>query len=348
MNAFWHSNFIIKLRSWEYWPYYVVYAPVAFYWFWLSIKAKSFFFFTATNPSMKCGGLVAESKKKILDLIPSQFVPITLLFSPTQSFEEVESKVNAAGLTFPVIAKPDVGERGIFVEKIKSSDELRAYVQKAQFKFQVQEYVDMPMELGVFYYRFPTTKTGVISSIVKKKMLSVKGDGHSTIMELIVKSDRAKLQLANLAGKIDLEEVLPVNLEKELVSIGNHCKGTTFLNGNDLINDVLIKVFDNIHAEMQGFNYGRFDLRCSSIEHLYKGEFKIMELNGAAAEPAHIYHPGFSLFKAYKVLFAHWKKLYEIGIANHKMGVPFLEPSVGWPLFWSHFKKDKYTSGQLG
>lgn len=348
MSALWHSNFFIKLRSWEYWPWYVIYFPVILYWVWLSFKARSFFFYSATNPAMKCGGLFGESKKHILEILPKHLVPVTLLFNPDIHLDQVMTQLRENELNFPVIAKPDIGERGILVEKIKNKVELDSYISKAKYKFQIQEYVEGPIELGVFYYKFPNDEKGCVSSIVQKKMLSLTGDGKSSIRDLILKNDRAKLQLDVLEHKMDLDEILPLNKQKELVSIGNHCKGTTFLNGEALINDQLVDVFDEIHQQMEGFYYGRFDLRCDSTESLYQGKFKIMELNGAASEPAHIYHPGFSLLKAYKVLFHHWRKLYEIGIANHKLGIPYLSSSIGWSMLHEHLKSDKYTSGQLG
>jgi len=348
MKAIWHSDFLIKLRSWEYWPWYVIYFPLIIYWVWLSAKARSFFFYSATNPAMKCGGLFGESKKQILDLLPKHLVPLTLLFNPEVSLAQVMGQLQENKLHFPVIAKPDIGERGILVEKIMNKEALASYISNAKYKFQIQEYVTAPLELGVFYFKFPHEMKGQVSSVVQKKMLTITGDGVSSIRELIVKNDRAKLQLGVLEDKMNLDEVLPLNIQKELVSIGNHCKGTTFLNGEALINDKLVEVFDNIHQQIEGFNYGRFDLRCESLAHLYQGKFKIMELNGAASEPAHIYHPGFSLFTAYKVLFYHWRKLYEIGVANHKLGIPYLAPSIGWAMLGDHLKSDKYTSGQLG
>ena len=56
---------------------------------------------------------------------------------------------------------------------------------------------------------------------------------------------------------------------------------------------------------------------------------KIMELNGAGAEPAHIYHPNSSLWTAYKVLLSHWKVMYDISVINHKKGIPYLTLKEG-------------------
>ena len=55
-----------------------------------------------------------------------------------------------------------------------------------------------------------------------------------------------------------------------------------------------------------------------------------MELNGAASEPAHIYDPNMSLLKAYRHLFAHWQRLFEISIENHHNGVPYTSAIEVW------------------
>src|SRR6185295_3698276 len=121
-----------------------------------------------------------------------------------------------------------------------------------------------------------------------------------------------------------LTDVVPVDDRIELVSIGNHCLGTKFLNANSLITEKLSESFDIISKQIDGFYFGRFDLRTSSVEDLENGKVMIMELNGCGAEPAHIYQPGFSLVEAMKVLFRHWHDIYRISIENHKLGVPYI------------------------
>lgn len=335
----WRSNFLIKLRSWEYWPFNVIYLPIYFYWFWLAIKARSLIFFSISNPGIENGGMLGESKIKIFENIEDELKPVTIYCSFKENFEEVKSKISAASLSYPVIAKPDIGERGWQVEKINNDHELESYLSQIPIDFLIQEYLDLPMEMGVFYYRYPDKTEGIVSSIVIKEMLSVTGDGQSTLQELILSYDRAKLQWKVLRKKYaqDLNKVLEVGQVKELVSIGNHSRGTKFLNGNYLINDQLNKTFDKISLAIPGFFFGRYDIRVASEESLYKGKLKIMELNGAGSEPAHIYHPGFSLIEGYRVLFHHWKVLYEISRDNHKLGIPYATLKEGW----AEYKKIK-------
>jgi len=57
--------FHIKASSWEYWPMWLVYLPASLYFIYLSLKARSFFFFSAANPSIETGGMFFESKWSI-------------------------------------------------------------------------------------------------------------------------------------------------------------------------------------------------------------------------------------------------------------------------------------------
>ncbi len=330
-SKIWRSNFLIKLRSWEYWPFGVVYAPVFAYWLWLSLKARSLFFFSASNPTIENGGMLGESKIKILDLIPDNLKARTLYLEKNISAEVIHEKMQASGLNYPVIAKPDIGERGWMVKKINDKKELEYYLKEVPVNFLIQEYLSHPIEMGIFYYRYPTQSQGEVTSIVIKEMLYVIGDGNATLEQLILKNDRSKLQWAILKEKYkdELDHGLAKEHKKELISIGNHCLGTKFLNGNHLINEGLHSTFDRISNEIKGFYFGRFDIRIASIEDLYAGNIKIMELNGAGAEPAHIYDPNFSFFKGVAVLLKHWKILYNVSRQNHKNGIPYMTWSKG-------------------
>jgi hypothetical protein len=325
---------------WEYWPFIIVQFPLFIYWGWLSLRARSLFFFSASNPSIETGGMFGESKYAVLNLIPQQYKPTTLFIVAGTPVEEAIDQLLAHHLSFPVIAKPDLGERGFMVKKISSKAELITYSQTLKRDFLIQEFLDLPIELGVFYTRLPNEATGTVTSVVIKDMLAVTGDGTSTIQELILAKPRAKLQWKKLQAVYahTLETILPAGTKFVLNTIGNHSLGTTFLNGEYLINDKLSATFDHISKQVAGFYFGRYDLRCASIEDLYAGNVKIMELNGCGAEPAHIYHPGFSLWKAWAVLFTHWKNIFRISMQNHKQGVRFMSFREG-KAYYQKFKE---------
>ena len=319
------SNFLIKLKSWEYWPFGIVQFPLFIYYAWLSIRSRSFTFFSASNPGIVMGGMFGESKYDVIKKIPAQYIPKTILIKQPADTASILAQINASGLQFPLIFKPDIGERGFMVKRVNDARDVEKYIATIRYDFLMQELVDLPLEFGVFYVRFPNESKGNVTSVVMKEMLSVTGDGKSTLQELILRKDRAKLQWDKLKtifnGK--LHEVVAKDKQVELVSIGNHCLGTKFLNGGHLINDKLSATFDHVSKQIEGFYFGRFDLRCASIEDLYNGNIKVMELNGCGAEPAHIYHPGFPLRKAMMVLFRHWRNIFLIARENVKRGASY-------------------------
>lgn len=318
--------FFIKLRSWEYWPFNVIHWPFYIYWLWLSLKARSFTFFSASNPGILMGGMFGESKADVMSLVPDAVKPLTLLIPFPSELSSVLAQLRTAGLTFPLIFKPDLGERGWRVRKISSEQDVADYLAQINMPFLAQPYVDLPLEFGVYYVRYPSEPSGRVVSIVAKEMLSVTGDGKQTLQELILGKDRARLQWEKLRQSFAhrLNEVVNNSETLELVSIGNHCLGTKFLNANHLITEELNASFDSISKQIPGFFFGRYDLRTASTADLGAGRIVVLELNGCGAEPAHIYQPGFSLWEGLCVIFQHWSDIYRVSRENHQLGVEYI------------------------
>ncbi len=304
-------------------------------WIWYSFRERSLLYFSASNPSILTGGMMGESKYEVMKLVPDSLKPKTILIHPSSSVTHVTQLLRDAGLPLPVIFKPDLGERGWMVKRIRNEQDIERYLNEIKIDFIAQELIDLPHEFGVYYIRFPSQRKGFVNSITGKEFLFVTGDGEKTLQQLILDKDRAKLQWSTLKVMYAdrLSEIIPSGKKVELVLIGNHCLGTTFLNCNHLINDKLNSSFDAISKQVNGFYFGRYDLRCASIEDLENGNIKIMELNGCGAEPAHIYHPGSSLLTAIKVLITHWRNLYRVSKENHERGIPYLSFQEGKQIY---------------
>lgn len=333
--------FFIKLLNWEYWPTYIVHAPTMFMWLWFAIKAKALFFFTRANPVIETGGVLGESKINILNRIPDAFLPKTIFVEQGKvSKTEILQMLQEQEISYPIIAKPDIGERGFLVEKLKSEEDLLAYLEQISVNFLIQEFIAFPIELSILYYRLPSATTGFITSFCIKETLKITGDGHSTIEALMENYPRAVLQLARFRQK---HPSLLANIPNkgeiiELEPIGNHSRGTTFLNGNHHIDKQLVAVFDTIGFQMESIYYGRFDLKCEDIDQLKEGKnFKILEFNGIASEPAHIYQPGYSKVQAYKDLWEHWKIIFQISQEQEQKGVP----AMSWKDWQTHLQQYK-------
>jgi hypothetical protein len=320
------KNFSTKLFHWEYWPFGIIQLPLVFMWLWYSFKERSFFYFTASNPGIYTGGMMGESKFEVLSMLPDEVKPKTLLIKQGSSLEVVKKCMQENKLSFPVIFKPDLGERGWMVRKINDEQDALRYLSEIKINFLVQELIDLPLEFGVFYVRFPLEQHGFVNSITAKEFLFVQGDGRKTLGELILENARARLHWNSLQKEYGSkwDEIIPEGRRVELVSIGNHCLGTKFLNGNHLITEKLSASFDRISKQLPGFYFGRYDLRCASVEDLENGRVKIVELNGCGAEPAHIYHPNASLRDGVRDLIVHWQNLYRVSRENHQRGVEYI------------------------
>ena len=331
--------FIHKITNWEYWPFQVLYFPIYFLWAFYAFKAKSIFFFNASNPRIKNGGFMMESKKAIYDLLPKKYYPKTVLIRENTDLNKMVNSLVEKGIYFPLIAKPDIGLRGSGVKKIRTVTELKNYAEKANFDFLLQDLIPFKNEVGVFYVRHPHEKQGKITGIVAKEFLIVTGDGTSSIEDLIMKTPRFMLQMSALQEEYgdQLKRVLSKNETMNLVPFGNHARGAKFLDASHLISDKLTQVINDISTQVPEFYFGRFDIMYNSIEELERGEnFQIVELNGAASEPTHIYDPKHSVWFAWKELARHITYMYEISVANHKRGFPYLTHKTGMQEYRLH------------
>jgi hypothetical protein len=309
------SPLYLKLFVWEYWPMELAVVPTVFIWLWFSLRARSLFFFSAVNPTIETGGMMGERKNRIMQQLPQQHLPKTVFVQRGDSWERVQAELARQGLSFPLIAKPNVGERGFEVRKLENAEELQGYFDRHDMDFLIQEFVALPVEISVLYHRFPGQNRGAITSVCLKEFLSVRGDGRSSIRELMARAPRANLQLPRFKKeKPGLLAQAPAAGEQVLLEpIGNHCRGTAFLSGNHHIDPELTAVFDRISREMNGIHYGRFDMKCSSIDELRQGKgFSILEYNGVSSDPAHIYDPAIPVWEKYRDIYRHWAIIYQI------------------------------------
>lgn len=328
-----HRPFFIRLFNWEYWPFHVVYGPLYLYWLWLCLRARSFFFFNTANPSVKNGGFLMESKWAIYNLMDPAYYPSTLYFEKGTDATEILESIHRNAFQFPLIGKPDIGMQGLAVKKILDEKDLIDYVTSSKVNFLIQEFVAYEQEVGIFYYRYPGAAKGHISGIVGKEFLTVTGDGVSTIETLLRKNKRYILQLPELRKNAPgrLEEVPAKGKEEVLVPYGNHVRGAKFLDVSEWADEQFTASIDKVCRQIEGFYYGRLDIRYRSLEELKQGvHFSIIELNGAGSEPTHMYDPKHSLFFAWKEIIRHWNILWKISRANHRLHkTPYMKTSEG-------------------
>jgi membrane protein DedA with SNARE-associated domain len=318
---------VSRLWRWEFWPAWVFYLPLVPWFLCLAVRYRSFTVWTAANPGITpAGGVVGESKADILAKLPPEWVVPTVLVPPGEAdnrLRQVLGAIDNCSWAFPLILKPDVGERGAGVRMVHEPQDIKKYLEANPGPVVVQPFHPGPFEAGIFYYRLPGQERGQIFSITDKVFPVVSGDGQSTLEELIWAHPRYRMQAATFLARhsASVDRVLDADERFALATAGNHCQGTLFRDGDYLVTPELKQVFDSFSRSFNGFFIGRFDVRYANEDSFRHGrEFAIVELNGVSSESTNLYDPSWPIWRAYRTLFRQWALLFRIGDANRRRG----------------------------
>ncbi|MEO8569152.1 MAG: hypothetical protein ABI419_08450 [Ginsengibacter sp.] len=326
-------DFLYRITHWETWHYLVKYIPLSPAWLWYCLRSGSFWFFTPSNPTLTFGGFEGESKNEMYMQLPPGSYPQSVFISHLLDFEQIKDIVSKAGFTFPFAVKPDVGMMGFMFRKIENMEHLQKYHAAMRSDYIVQKLIDYPFEVSVFYYRYPNEISGHITGFLKKEFLEVTGDGSSTLEDLILRYPRIRFRVEEMKLKHEkrLNNIIAKG-EKYCLSYAlNLSRGGKLVSLAHEKDSRLLKVFDELSNYSKHFYYGRYDIKCLSIEDLKQGKnFSILEYNGSGAEPHHIYGDGNNLIQAYKIVLHHWRVLYTISKLNHKKGIRYWKYRKGF------------------
>lgn len=310
-----------KFFMWKGWPFWFFHLPIIPTILKLGLKSKNILFFTACNPCLPWGGFGAVPKQSILEKIPTKYRPVSFLVLKNSSHKEIINLLKNSNITFPVIVKPDIGERGWGVQKIYNKSEFINALISKPVNMIVQEYISTLYEFGVLFHRRPDSNKITITSLSTKEFRSIIGDGKKKIKELVSENFKSNhKEILNFNREI--EEFIPAKNESiTLLQIAHRSQGIIFKDARNLINPQLEKILLEIIQPLGDFFYGRFDIKAKSIEHFKKGkEIKVLELNGTDSVPIHIFDPAIPLSEAYSDLRNHWKIIAEISMLNMQKG----------------------------
>lgn len=324
---------VYRLTHWETWDYRVKLIPLIPVWLWHCGRARSWWFFTPANPTLMFGGFEGETKREMYEQLPADLYPKSIYIEPTTSVDEVVGLVETHFGEYPVAVKPNVGMMGLLFRVISSASELRQYHQQVPVDYIVQELSTYPIEVSVFYYRFPGESTGTITGFVRKDSLEVVGNGRLTLWELIGQYSPVQFRLDEMRAKHAnrLTYVVPDGEVYCLSNALNQTRGGRLVSLAHEKDERLLSVFDALSHHTGNFYFGRYDVKCASVDDLKAGRnFTILEFNGAGAAPHHVYGNGNSLWQAYRIVLHHWSVLARISRQNHARGVPYWSFGRGW------------------
>lgn len=324
----------LRATRWEYWPVWQVNGLVLLYILYLGfIRHRRPTLFTAANPCMPHGGFIGENKSDILAPFSGQGRALPAWTSipagdPPGRMGAFTEAFARLGLHFPVVLKPDEGQRGLGVRIIRSVEEAENWFREWTSRAILQEFV-AGNEYGLFYVRYPSEEEGRLISITRKKQMEVTGNGTDRLETLIHGHPRAIAQLDLFLERFapDLERVLGKGERLPLGEIGTHALGAVFLDGSHLLTPELSRAVDTIAKACPGFHFGRFDFKAPDDAALKEGRgLRIIEVNGVTSEATHIYDPRHGLFHAWRTLCGQWRIAFEIGRENADRGAAVSKP----------------------
>jgi hypothetical protein len=320
------------ITHWEAWHWLAKYIPILPVWCWIVARHRNPWFFTPSNPTLTFGGFFGEPKSEMYRQLPQRYCPASVYISPSICVSDLENCMETSGLTFPVAVKPNVGMMGLMFRRIEDVVQLARYHAAMTTDYIIQEWVKLPLEVSVFYYRIPGQDRGTITGFLKKEFLEVYGNGKKTLLQLMEDYPRVAFRLDEMKMKHRrrLHQVIPDGEPVILSQALNLSRGGKLVSLAGEKDERLLRVFDELSHFSGNFFFGRYDIKCESVEELKRGNFRILEYNGAGAEPHHIYGDGNSLFTACSILVQHWNMLSKISRCNRKRGVMSWTFRDGW------------------
>lgn len=320
-------------------PPVLFYIPLVLSWIRLGIRYRSLTLPSIANPHIPTGGMWGEAKSDYFDQVAgsahAMIAPYAVLCCTGNVAEDrlrALRLMQAQGLSFPVVAKPDIGWHGYGVRLIETEDRLAAYL--ADFpeaaSLMLQQFVPHDGEAAILYARMPGEAQGRIESLTLRYFPHVIGNGCSSLRELIRADVRARwksdvhlgLDASHAGpGRENLARIPAFGEVVQLSLIGNQRAGGLYRDGRVYVTPVLQKRIDAIARAMPDFHYGRFDLRFASMDALMHGEnFSIVEINGIGGEAIDAWDARLSVGQTYRRLYAQQKLLFEIGDRNRARG----------------------------
>ena len=343
--------------SWfEFLPPALFYLPIWAWVLWLIVRHRGATLPALANPTIPMGGFVGESKSRILDLAGAAaqawIAPYTLIRKPAGAApdalaDQLLTQAQAAGFTVPLVLKPDIGSRGMGVQLVEDAAAIAAYIEAFPDGAEIMAQALCPEtgEAGLFYIRHPGADQGDIVSLTLKYFPYVIGDGRRSLRELIAADRRAgriaAIYRARHADRLDWRPAAGETVR--LAFAGSHSRGAIFRDGAAHITEAMRARCDAIARDVDGFYFGRFDVRFADITALKRGEgFRIVEINAAGGESTHIWDRGMSIWSAWGVLRRQFSALFAIGAANRRAGgrVPTI------PEAWAAWRAHKALAGR--
>jgi len=310
-------------------PKWLNLVPMVSQWCWLGLRYRSFTLPSAANPGITSGGMVGEGKLEYFAAMGPLARAATAAHIGVRNDDvdasEVARRMSEAGLEFPVVAKPDLGWCGYGVRKLLDPNELATYMREFPRgeTFVLQRYLSESGEAGIFYMRAPDEAQGRLIGILLRDFPAVTGNGRDDIAGLVAADPRLQraMHKAGHQWRFDQARIPAAGERVRLSMVASTRVGGCYRDGSAFATPALLARIDAIAKDMGDFLVGRFDVRYGDLAALQRGEFCIMEVNGAGSEAVHAWDPKYSIREVYAIVFAKQRRLFAIADAQRRRGV---------------------------
>lgn len=323
-SSFFDRRRSAQLRPSEFWSDWLWQVPLFLQGLLLGLLRGSPNWFVRANPDLPWGGMFDAPKSSVLNQLRPENRPQGQLIRYQTGIPDLPQ-----GLHFPLIVKPDAGERGRGVYKIMDAAAWSAlWQQSVPGDYLVQNFVPAPYEFGVFVIRDKLGRLR-IHSLTWKLPLGVVGDGSSPLEQLLAAHPRAQrfkwfwpaFSPSELAAVPAAGDWVPLHFS------GNHSRGATFLNAQAFIDTDMEAAFNELLSPLEGFHYGRLDVMVAEPGDLHHADrIQVLEVNGANSEPAHVYDPAGSWWAGLLEHFRFQRLMWRV--ANRNLSAGAKAPTV--------------------
>lgn len=249
----------------------------------------------------------------------SLFLPTSLVSGgASDEAKRVQIQLFAKTHGYPFILKSDVGCVGKGIRKVRAEQELDEVIPLLLGDYILQKFTPYQYECGIFFTRQKGIghDKGCITGINRKHFPTIVGNGVDSIGVLAHRHERFSHHWQSFLQYVDLASVPSVGEEVCLSFIGSHTLGCKFTDDTDLLTPELEDTVLKFFSKQPGYNFGRVDVKAKDEVSLQRGEFVIIEVNGVASLPTHMFDPKYSLVASYRIFLSHAKSLVAIAKQN--------------------------------
>lgn len=323
-----------RIKRSEFWPDFLWQWPLYAQGIPLGLWKGGLTWFARVNPGMRWGGMFAYSKSEIMQQLPAENRAAEESFHLPAQKEALKSRL-AGATSWPMILKPDQGERGRDVHKLQDAVTAMRIVEGLDSgTWLLQAYLDLPYEFGVFVEKSTLTDVFTVTSLCLKQPLGVRGDGVRTITSLVAQNPRA-MRYRSLLEDVLAQRGAEVPAEGVWVPLhfsGNHCKGAAFISKNDWIDPALSQTFDALLQGVEGFRFGRLDVLVEDPSDLWQVDrIKVIEINGANSEPAHVYDYRMKPLRMLREILRYQRRMWQQSLHMQARGIQSPPFKRLWP-----------------